>query len=95
MTYKLTFDKGAAREWRKLTPDARKQFQTKLLERLEFPCVPSAALSGMQDCYKIKLKALGYRLVYRVYNKTLIIEVIAIGERDKLSVYEKAKERMH
>ena len=59
MTYELIFDKRALKEWNKLPSDARDQFKKKLRERLEFPSVPSASLSGMQDCYKIKLKALG------------------------------------
>jgi len=44
----------------------RAQFKKKLEERLLTPGVPSAALSGMPDCDKIKLRAAGYRLVYRV-----------------------------
>lgn len=44
----------------------RAQFKKKLEERLLTPRVPSAALSGMPDCYKIQLRAAGYRLVYRV-----------------------------
>jgi mRNA-degrading endonuclease RelE of RelBE toxin-antitoxin system len=41
-------------------------FKKKLEERLANPRVPSAALHRMPDCYKIKLRTSGYRLVYRV-----------------------------
>jgi hypothetical protein len=33
-------------------------------EALEEPRIPKAALAGMPDCYKIKLRDLGYRLEY-------------------------------
>jgi mRNA-degrading endonuclease RelE of RelBE toxin-antitoxin system len=38
----------------------------KLAERLGRPHVEAASLRGMPDCYKIKLKNAGYRLVYQV-----------------------------
>ena len=66
MSYKLRFHEQALKEWKKLGATLQEQFKKKLAERLEQPRIPSAALSGMSDCYKIKLKAAGYRLVYRV-----------------------------
>jgi len=66
----------------------------KLAERLENPRGPSAALSGMPDCYKIKLKSVGYRLVYRVDEEIVFVTVIAIGKRDKQKVYEAAQSRL-
>ena len=66
MSYKLRFHEQALKEWKKLGATLQEQFKKKLAERLEQPRIPSAALSGMPDCYKIKLKAAGYRLVYRV-----------------------------
>jgi len=41
----------------------RRLFAKTLNERLENPHVPASRLHGMPDCYKIKLRALGYRLV--------------------------------
>ena len=40
-------------------------------------------LSGMSDCYKIKLKAAGYRLVYRVEDDIMYVTVIAVGKRER------------
>jgi len=65
----------------------------KLAERLANPCVPSAALSGMTDCYKIKLKGLGYRIVYRVDEDVVFVTVIAVGKREKKRVYADAQVR--
>lgn len=66
----------------------------KLLERLQEPRIPSAALSNMPDCYKIKLRQAGFRLVYRVDDDTVFVTVIAMGERDKNGVYDTANIRL-
>lgn len=66
MTYKLEFAREALKEWEKLGGDIRDQFKKALAKRMDDPRIQSAALSGMADCYKIKLRSAGYRLVYRV-----------------------------
>jgi len=37
----------------------------------------------MQDCYKIKLRSAGYRLVYQVRDGELVVSVIAVGKRER------------
>jgi mRNA interferase RelE/StbE len=93
MTYSLEFVESALKEWRKLAPDIRDQLKHKLAERLEYPRVPSARLHGLPDCYKIKLRTVGYRLVYQVDDKVIVVTVIAVGKRDKGLVYLAAKNR--
>jgi mRNA interferase RelE/StbE len=93
MTYKLRFHELALAEWRKLDSTVREPFKKKLAKCLEYPRIPSAALSGMADCYKIKLRGVGYRLVYRVDDDVLFVTVIAVGRRDRSQVYETAKTR--
>ncbi len=94
MTYKLEFYSLALQEWKKLDFGIRQQFKKKLAERLENPKVESARLRGMSDCYKIKLRSSGYRLVYRVFDKQVVVLVVAIGKRDKSQVYKTASSRM-
>jgi mRNA interferase RelE/StbE len=94
MTYKVKFDKRAFKEWEKLDDTVRKQFAKTLLKRQEQPRTPQSKLSGMPDCYKIKLRASGFRLVYKVVDGELVILVISIGKRDRSIVYENAKERL-
>src|SRR5579875_3906088 len=94
MTYSLEFVESALKEWRKLAPSIRNQLKKKLAERLEHPRVPSARLQGMADCYKIKLRTPGHRLLYQVNDKTVVVTVIAVGKRDKLKVYRAASERI-
>lgn len=95
MTYKLTFLKSAKKEWDKLTPSIKTQFKSKLAKRLEDPCIPKDKLAGMIDCYKIKLRASGYRLVYKVVKDRVTVQVIAVGKRDKEEVYKLAHYRLH
>lgn len=94
MTYKLRFHVLAEKEWRKLDRTIREQFKKKLAKVLENPHIPSAALSGMPDCYKIKLRSVGYRLVYQVQDTTVTVTVIAVGKRDKGEAYDKADGRL-
>ncbi len=94
MRFELQFHSEALREWKELDTTLREQFKTKLRERMENPRVPSAALSGMLNCYKIKLQRAGYRLVYRVDDNIVYVTVIAIGKRDKSDAYNKARKRI-
>ena len=94
MSYSLRFHELALKEWKRLDSTLQEQFKKKLKERLENPCVPSAALSGMKDCYKIKLKTAGYRLVYRVEDDIVYVTVISVGKRERLHVYKTAQSRI-
>jgi mRNA interferase RelE/StbE len=94
MTYELEFKESALKEWRKLDATIRVQFKKKLAERIENPRVESSKLSGLPDCYKIKLKSAGYRLVYQVEEARLVIIVIAVGKREGSVVYRSAAERL-
>lgn len=93
MTYELAFLDEALKEWRKLDPATRDRFKAKLAERLEAPKVPSARLHGERERYKIKLRSAGYRLVYEVRDRELLVIVIAVGRRDHGSVYKAAARR--
>lgn len=93
MSYSLRFHELALKEWKRLNKSLQEQFKKKLAERLEHPRVPSAALSGMTDCYKIKLRAAGYRLIYRVEDDIVFVTVIAIGKRERLEAYKAAQVR--
>ena len=93
MSYELGFLDEALKEWRKLDNNTREQFKTKLAERLKMPRVPAAKMSGHPDRYKIKLRSVGYRLVYEVRNRQLIVVVVAVGRRERNAVYKTAAMR--
>lgn len=93
MSFELGFLEEALKEWSKLDNNTREQFKTKLAERLENPRVPSAKLSGNKDRYKIKLRSVGYRLVYEVRDSELLVIVVAVGKRERNAVYKAAIKR--
>jgi mRNA interferase RelE/StbE len=93
MNYELSFHPDALAEWKKLDRSVCEVFKKKLTERLQAPRVPSAKLSGNKDRYKIKLRDAGYRLVYEVRDKVLMVVVIAIGKRERNAVYKSAARR--
>ncbi|MBF7997041.1 type II toxin-antitoxin system RelE family toxin [Rahnella laticis] len=94
MTYKIDFLKSALKEWKALAPPIKDQFKKKLAERLENPHVASARLCGPRtNRYKIKLKSLGYRLVYQVEDQEIVVIVVAIGKREGNEAYKLAEKR--
>jgi mRNA interferase RelE/StbE len=94
MSYELRFHELALKEWRQLDGSVREPLKRKLAERLQEPRVPAAALHGMRDCYKIKLKQAGFRLVYRVDDAVVTVMVLAVGRRDGEAAYRRAQERL-
>jgi len=93
MSFELGFLDDALKEWAKLDESTREQFKKKLAERLVTPRVPAAKLSGQKDRYKIKLRNVGYRLVYEVRDTELIVVVVAVGKRERNAVYKAAAQR--
>jgi mRNA interferase RelE/StbE len=93
MSYSLAFKEAAWKEWGKLDNGVRAQFKKKLEERLLNPHVPASKLSGLKDRYKIKLRNVGYRLVYEVRDGELVVVVVAVGKRERNAVYKTAAAR--
>lgn len=94
MTYSLEFHEDALKEWNDLDGSIKSQFKKQLEKRMENPHVPSARLSNdLGDCYKIKLQKIGYRLVYEVIDRRLVIIVLSVGRRDRFQAYIKASKR--
>lgn len=92
--YKLKFVREALREWRKLDPAIQAQLNRKLAERLERPRVPASKMSGWPDCYRIKLRRAGIRLIYEVDDTIVTVFVVSVGRRDKDDAYRKFEHRM-
>lgn len=93
MSYELSFHPDALVEWKKLDGSIRELFKKKIAERLHHPRVPAARLSGHKDRYKIKLRDAGYRLVYEVRDKVLMVVVVAVGKRERNMAYKAAAGR--
>lgn len=92
--YILEFNAQALKEWGKLDSTIRMQFAKKLKERLDRPRVEADRLRELPNCYKIKLRSIGYRLVYEVIDNHLVVTVIAVGKRERGKVYGSASNRL-
>ncbi len=94
MTYSLEFDARALKEWHKLGDTVRQQLKKKLVAILLNPRNEASRLHGLPDCYKIKLRSSGYRLVYQVIDQEVVVFVVAVDKREREAVYRKAAERL-
>lgn len=93
MSYELEFMPKALKEWQKLDLNTKEQFKKKLAKRLESPKVPKDKLHDFDNVYKIKLKALGYRLAYEVIDERLVVLVLVVGKRENNAVYDELAKR--
>jgi len=64
-----------------------------LVERSEVPHNPANQLHGFKNVYKIKLRSVGYRLVYEVNDDEIVVCIIAVGKRERSLVCTKVEER--
>ena len=94
MIYSLEFDQRALKEWHKLGDTIRQQFKKKLSEILENPRIEANRLRELPDCYKVKLRSAGYRLIYQVIDQEVVVFVVAIDKRENEAVYRKASDRL-
>jgi mRNA interferase RelE/StbE len=92
-SYEVAFVPSARREWEKLGATLKVQFHKKLQERTRNPHVPGDKLVHMPGCYRIKLRSSGYRLIYEVEDKRLVVIVLSVGPRERNKAYRKAAER--
>lgn len=95
MTYSLKFHEKALKEWQKLGDPIKSQFKKKLRERLDNPHIQVDRLRGFStELYKIKLRTVGYRLIYEVNDHEISVLVLSVGKRDKLQAYINAQNRV-
>lgn len=87
--YSIVFEAKAQKAFNKLDNHVRRQVYDALERRATNPHISSARLSGnLAGRYKIKLKKLGLRVIYKVVDEQLLILVIAVGKRDHGEVYD-------
>ncbi|MCI8208002.1 addiction module toxin RelE [Pseudomonas sp. S25] len=72
----------------------REQLKKKLATILVNPRIEANRLHALPDCYKIKLRSSGYRLVYQVIYQEVVVFVVAVDKREREQVYRKAAERL-
>jgi mRNA interferase RelE/StbE len=73
-------------------PERRSSHRETILEKTTIKIYFDAAgIRGYKNHYKIKLRSLGYRLVYEVEEKEIGVYVICTGRRDR--IYKILKKR--
>ena len=92
MSYELEFKESALKEWSKLDNSVKALFKKRLAERLIAPRVESARLSGMPDCYKIKITTPQFRLIYHVNDAKRLLTILSVATRE--DVYEELRMRL-
>ena len=70
------------------------QLKSKLSEVLLNPRVEANRLRKLPDCYKIKLRSAGYRLIYQVIDQEVVVFVVAVDKREHETAYRKAQDRL-
>ena len=79
MTFSLEFDQRALKEWHKFGDTVRQQFKKKLTEALANQRVEANRLRDLPDCYKIKLRSAGYRLISQVIDQEVLVFVVVVA----------------
>ena len=93
--YRVLLTKESFKEWNKIDHSIQRLFQRKLGSIVLNPIIVNNRLRGkLSNCYKIKLKRAGYRLVYEVRSQTIVLIVWAVDKRDDDKVYDSAISRL-
>ena len=103
MSWRIEYIKEAQRDLQKLDPYNRKLILKAIEKTAECPLPPpdgigkplgSHAAANLSGYYKIKLRDLGYRVVYGLIREGKTMKVIVISIRDDEAVYREAERRI-
>jgi mRNA interferase RelE/StbE len=79
MAYRLEFLKHALEDWEALDAPIKTTFKKLLEKRLITEHGPTDALQGtLKGHYRITLRNQGYRLIYAVIDKAIVVVLIAV-----------------
>ena len=103
MSWKIEYIKEAQRDLQRLDPYNRRLILKAIEKTAERPLPPpegigkplgSHAAANLSGYYKIKLRDLGYRVVYGLIREGNTMKVIVISVRDDEAVYREAERRI-
>lgn len=103
MKWTIEYIKEAQKDLRKLDPYVRKLVLKAIEKTAERPLPPpdgigkplgNHASSRLSGFYKIKLRNLGYRVVYDLVREGNVMKIIIISVRDDEAVYKEAERRI-
>lgn len=103
MEWKIEYIKEAQRDLKNLDPYNRKLILKAIQKTALRPLPPpdgigkplgNHSVAKLSGCYKIKLRDLGYRVVYGLIKENNVMKVIVISIRDDELVYKEAERRI-
>ena len=95
IVYKILVHEDFTKELDALAHAVKLRLKKKLEKVVQNPHIPKNRLSGeLHNCYKIKLRADGVRLIYQVNDDEIYILLLTLGKRADGAVYDVAKGRV-
>ena len=103
MSWKIEYIKEAQRDLQKLDANNRRFILKAIEKTAQRPLPPpdgigkplgNHAAANLSGYYKIKLRDLGYRVVYGLVREGNVMKVIVISIRDDDAVYREAERRI-
>ena len=99
MTYKLTFKEGVEKDLSKLS-HAQEMLVVKQFAKLKTSPELGKLLGNkvgfnLSGCRKMYVDKKKIRIVYRIIDDEIVVEVIVVGKRDDMQVYAEASERLN
>lgn len=103
MKWSIEYIKEAQRDLKKLDPYNQKLIIKAIEKTSEHPLPPPAGIgkplsnnlaSKLKGYYKIKLKNMGYRVVYALIKQSSIMKIIIISIRNDDEVYKQSEARI-
>ncbi len=103
MKWNIEYIKEAQKDLKRLDPYNRKLVLKAIEKTAEHPLPPPDGIgkplgnykaSELSGYYKIKLRDLGYRIVYGLKRENNCMKIIVIGIRDDEAVYKEAERRI-
>ena len=104
MKWNIEYIKEAQQDLKRLDPYNRRIILKAIDKTAERPLPPPDGIgkplgnhngSKLSGYYKIKLRDLGYRIVYRLLKEGRTMRIIVISIRDDDAVYKEAERRIH
>ncbi len=103
MKWKIEYIKEAQRDLKRLDPYNRKLILKAIDKTAKRPLPPPDGIgkplgnhagSKLSGYYKIKLRDLGYRVVYQLVRENDMMRIIVISIRDDEAIYKEAERRI-
>ncbi|AQQ55404.1 type II toxin-antitoxin system RelE family toxin [Planococcus lenghuensis] len=94
--YQLEWTQYSKEDYEQLD-GSQKIFVNKALDRIKLRGMEAGqALHGnLAKCNKLKNKKMGLRIIFREAEETIqVIQIVAIGKRDKEKIYKMAEDRL-